>query len=961
MKRSGRDIIIYILLLVLGIATLTLNPLKLDTSKHQTVIDNIDRLKELNSSLDRDVLRIGHSIPKHNNSITASTSALRSIKSSLSKLDLNGIAGMPALLNKLDNEIVNKIQTVELVVAESGRLNNSLHYLPILIGKFSTGKNNELNIAAKKLVIDIFNFNNRPEADNRQSINSSLTKLKSLAPRNTGDKILGAIEIHTQTFLATRGKVSNDISTLFNIPVESTLDEITTSYEQHHNATMERAIHQHYILNLIIFILMAGIAYSIYRIRSSRLDMSIKEERLKHALEGTNNGIWDWNIYEDELYLSPRFEAMLGLSATNLISRVNDLKKLIHPEDIAKVKNLLKQHLQGKTEIFESEHRFKNQYGDWIWTLCCGRVVEKDKKQKPLRMVGIQTDITQRKQTEEELRRNSMVFESVLEAVMICNKDNHILAVNEAFTKITGYSRANVIGKDPKLLGSGRHDAKFFNDMWDTLKQNGVWQGEIWNRKKNGEIFACWLSIATITNSDDEVEQYISVFSDISQRKEDEELIRFQANYDALTELPNRHLLMERLGFELQRAKREQTLIALMFIDLDRFKPINDTYGHTVGDRLLWEVSKRLSSHVRETDMVARLGGDEFTIILPNIENLDEVERMAGRILHEISRPFLFDNIELFISTSIGITIYPNDATDLPTLLTNADNAMYRAKDEGRNTYCFFTHEMNQHAKEMLQLEGDLHRAQQRDELVPYFQPIYDISSGEIIAAEALLRWKHPIRGIVHPDRFIPISEASGLISPIGKWLLEIVCCQVMRWRRKGLNLQRICLNISARQFRDDLIGIITNALESSGLEPEFLELEVVETLLLEDNSGNGNILRQLNEMGVRLSIDDFGTGYSSLGYLKRFPFDVLKINRSFIKGLPDNKDDATLVNTIISMGHGLNLEIVAEGVETKEQLEYLRSKACHLAQGFYFSKPLPAHLFEKLLKNSSCNESMDA
>jgi diguanylate cyclase (GGDEF)-like protein/PAS domain S-box-containing protein len=953
MKHSGSDIISYILLLVLGIATLTLNPLQLDTAKHKTIIENIGRLKEQNSNLDRDVLHSDRSLPKHKSSIAAAINALGSSMSSLSKLKLNNIAGMPALLTKLENEIEKKSQIVEQVVADSAQLNNSMHYLPILIEKISSGNSDKLSSAVRKLAIAILEFNNHPAASNEQTINASLTILKSLTPPDTEQKKLEAIIIHAQTILTTRVKVSNNIDALLNIPIEQTLDEITSRYELHHNAAMNSAIQQHYILNLVIFILMAGIAYSIYRIRSSRLDMGIKEERLKHALEGTNNGIWDWNIGENEFYLSPRIEAMLGLSSINTIYRIHDLKKLIHPDDLGKVKNLLKQHLRGETEMFESEHRFKNQYGDWIWTLCCGRVVEQDKKQAPLRMVGIQTDITQRKQTEEELRRNSMVFESVLEAVMICDKENRILAVNEAFTRITGYSRANVIGKDPKLLGSGRHDANFFNNMWDTLTQNGVWQGEIWNRKKSGEIFACWLSIATITNSDDEVEQYISVFSDISQRKEDEELIRFQANYDALTELPNRHLLMERLGFELQRAKREQTLIALMFIDLDRFKPINDTYGHTVGDRLLWEVSKRLSSHVRETDMVARLGGDEFTIILPNIENLDEVERMAGRILHEISRPFQFDGIELFISTSIGITIYPNDATDLPTLLTNADNAMYRAKDEGRNTYRFFTHEMNQHAMEMLQLEGDLHRAQQRDELMPYFQPIVDINSGEIVAAEALLRWKHPNHGIVQPDRFIPISEASGLISPIGKWLLEIVCCQVMRWRRKGLNLQRICLNISTRQFRDDLIAIIKNALETSGLEPECLELEVVETLLLEDNSSNGEILRQLNEMGVRLSIDDFGTGYSSLGYLKRFPFDVLKINRSFIQGLPDNQDDATLVNTIISMGQGLNLEIVAEGVETNEQLEYLRSKGCHSAQGFYFSKPLPAHLFEKRLKKS--------
>lgn len=961
MKQSRGVIIGYILLLGLGVSVLALDPLQPDTTQHQTIVESLSRLTELNSNLERDTLRIGYAILKPNDDISTSIRNFLATTFGPIRQDLARINGMQQLLQELDNEIENKIKTTGQITADYRMLNDALYHLPTLMADFSANSSNELSSVATTLAIDILNFNNDPTPENKRIVNSTLIKLKSLATQNTEQKILGAIETNSRTILAAREAASNHINAIFDIPIENTLDTITARYQQHHNASMDNALRQHYLLNITIIILIAGIAYSIYRIGSARSALSVKEERLQHALEGTNNGLWDWNIQANELYLSPRFQAMLGLTASKTAHGINNLKQLIHPDDLGQVRQRLKQHLQGKTELFESEHRFKNQHGDWNWTLCCGRVVAKDKMQRPVRMVGIQTDISQRKQTEEELRRNSMVFESVLEAVMICSQDNRIIAVNEAFTKITGYSRADTLGKDPKLLGSGRHDAEFYTGMWNALKQDSVWQGEIWNRKKNGEIFPCWLSITSIINSDDELDQYISVFSDISQRKEDEELIRFQANYDALTELPNRHLLMDRLGFELQRAKREQTLIALMFIDLDRFKPINDTYGHTVGDRLLWEVSKRLSAHVRETDMVARLGGDEFTIILPNIENLDEVERMAGRILHEISRPFQFDNIELFISTSIGITIYPNDATDLATLLTNADNAMYRAKDQGRNTYCFFTHEMNQHAKEMLQLESDLHRAQQRDELLPYFQPIYDISSGEIIAAEALLRWKHPLRGMILPNSFIPISEASGLISPIGKWMLEVVCCQVMRWRRDGLNLQRICLNISTRQFRGDLIGIIKNALESSGLEPECLELEVVETLLLEDNHENGKVLKQLNEMGVRLSIDDFGTGYSSLGYLKRFPFDVLKINRSFIKELPDNKDDATLVNTIISMGHGLNLEIVAEGVETSEQLEYLRSKGCHLAQGFYFAKPMPAHLFEKHLMDSNCNASIDS
>jgi predicted signal transduction protein with EAL and GGDEF domain len=364
-------------------------------------------------------------------------------------------------------------------------------------------------------------------------------------------------------------------------------------------------------------------------------------------------------------------------------------------------------------------------------------------------------------------------------------------------------------------------------------------------------------------------------------------------------------------------------------------------------------VSKRLTSHVRETDMVARLGGDEFTIVLPNIANISEIEQTVTRVLNGIATPFDLEGHELFISASIGITIYPNDATDISTMMTNADNAMYRAKDEGRNTFCFFTPEMNKHAKEMLKIENDLHHAIQKKELVPYFQPIIDINTGELSGTEVLLRWKHPEHGIIMPESFIPITEAAGLIVTIGKWLLEVVCCQIMRWRNSGIDIPRVYVNISGRQFRDNLIYIIQHALDTSGLEPEYLGLEILESVLLEENKRNADVLQRLSEMGVHLSIDDFGTGYSSLSYLKRYPFDVLKINRRFIYGLPNDKDDSTLVNTIISMAQELGLEVVAEGVESKQQLEYLRTQGCDKAQGFYFAKPMSAKKFENWIQKN--------
>jgi diguanylate cyclase (GGDEF)-like protein/PAS domain S-box-containing protein len=950
MKTSSIDIFSYLLLLGLGAALFALNPLQLDTARHQAVVEDINRLQKLDSDIDRDVLRIGYSILQHYDSIATSIRDIRILKSSLLDQEADSIAGITPLLQQLNQELEHKIKAAEKVVSNFALLNNSMFYFPTLVTQYTIQYKDKWNPVIQKLAMDIMQFRNNPSASNKLAITYILNQLEQPSPSGSNSQLLKAIYTHAKIIVTARDEVSRHIQNMFRTPTEQALSRVSTRYNTHHGHSMDSARQLRYLLNMIIFFLLIGIAWFISRIKSSKAVMRESQERMEHALEGTNNGLWDWDIQHSDLYLSPRFEVTLGYAAGEINTRVNSLKALIHPDDIGMVRQKLAEHLRGKSSIFESEHRTRTKDGSWIWTQVCGKVVERDDNQKALRMVGTQTDITERKMVEEQLQQGAMVFETVSEAVAICNRENRIIAVNQAFTDITGYGD-EVIGKDPKILSSGKHDQAFHAAMWSELMETGVWQGEIWNRRKNGEIYPEWLSIATIKNNTGEIDQFISVFSDITQRKENEELIRFQANYDALTELPNRHLLMERLSFELQRAKRENTMVALMFIDLDRFKPVNDTYGHMVGDQLLWEVSKRLTNHVRETDMVARLGGDEFTVVLPDIDNLNEVEHMARRILHEIAQPFHLGGHELFISTSVGITIYPNDAADLPTLMTNADNAMYRAKDNGRNTFCFFTNEMNHHAREMLRLENDLHRAIQRNELIPYFQPITDIDSGELIGAETLLRWNHPEYGMMGPDSFISIAETTGLIIPIGKWLLELVCCQMMRWRSNGLHLKRICVNISSRQFRYDLLGVVQNALETSGLEPEYLELEIVESLLLEENQENSDTLKRLNDMGVRLSIDDFGTGYSSLGYLKRFPFDVLKINHSFIKGLPDSRDNTTLVNTIINMAHGLGLEVVAEGVESARQLEHLHSMDCHLAQGYYFSKPLPANQFEKRMQ----------
>lgn len=569
------------------------------------------------------------------------------------------------------------------------------------------------------------------------------------------------------------------------------------------------------------------------------------------------------------------------------------------------------------------------------------------------------TDITEQKRAEEQLRLSANFFANTSEAIVITDADNRIVTVNPAFSYITGYTAEEVLGRDPKLLHSGRHNSAFYRQMWEQLQRNGHWQGEIWNRRKSGDIYPEWLSIVGIKNDSGAVYQYLAIFSDITRRKRDEQKIWHQANFDALTGLPNRTLFMDRLNQALQTAHHEQWPVVLMFIDLDRFKWVNDTMGHSAGDHLLLEVAGRLQGCVNEMATVARLGGDEFTVVLPN--GADEAEQVAEDILQRLAEPIVIDEHETFVSGSIGITLYPRDAKTIEGLMRNADSAMYRAKQAGRNTYCYFTQEMNDAAHRRLALEHDLRRALERNELELYFQPIVDGRSAEPLGAEALLRWRHPTLGMVPPDEFIPLAEEIGAIVPIGKWVLQQAVAACVRWRRRTPGLM-VAVNISSEQCRnDDYATLVQRTLAHHGLPAEALKLEITERLMLEHTEQVLAMLGQLRRAGVHLAVDDFGTGYSSLSYVKRFPVDMLKIDREFVDGLPDNADNVALVEAIIAMAHSLDLKVVAEGVETRDQETFLRALGCNLMQGFYYARALSSADFDAYLNGGGRATSASA
>lgn len=556
---------------------------------------------------------------------------------------------------------------------------------------------------------------------------------------------------------------------------------------------------------------------------------------------------------------------------------------------------------------------------------------------------GTLLDITEQHAKELRLQQYASIFSHLAEGILITDPEFRILDVNPAFTTITGYSKEDVLGQTPKLLQSGLHRPDFYHKLWKVVHKTGQWQGEITNRRKDGVLYPQWLAMSNIKDAQGEVLNYIAVFTDISSIKKTEDELRFLAHHDALTKLPNRLLLEDRLTHSLERSTRSNIKTAILFIDLDRFKEVNDSFGHPVGDELLKIVAKRLKKICRKQDTVARVSGDEFVLVLEDIRSVQDVVLVAQKILDQLSRPMSIEQHHFRITTSIGIAMSPDDGTCSVDLLKKADTALYRVKDQGRNNFEFFSEEMATANFELMYLNTALRKALEQDEFVLHYQPQTNVLTGKIIGTEALVRWQSPEMGLVPPNRFIPLTEDTGLIIPLGEWILNQACHQMKEWLLQGADVEHIAVNISGRQLsHKNIVPAVKNALLNSQLEPRFLELEITESTLMGEERYI-TVLNELKALGIRLSIDDFGTGYSSLSRLKHMPIDKLKIDQSFIKDLPRNPDDVTITRTIIGLAKNFNLEVVAEGVETEEQLAFLKENDCIHIQGYLFGRPVPA------------------
>jgi len=715
--------------------------------------------------------------------------------------------------------------------------------------------------------------------------------------------------------------------------------------------------------------LVIGLVRDIHQHVESSLRLTTSEQRYRLLAENISDVIWSTGSDFRLDYVSPSVRRTLGYTPEQVIER--GFADFVAGDRYRTFMADLIRELRHRVVDNEASARLRRQGFYREISFDC---VKADGHRCPvelrvsliwdaygqfLGLLGIARDITEQRRTENRLRMAATVFENTTGAIMVTDPAGYVVQVNENFSQITQYSADQMLDQKPEMLASSVHDADWFAGLHEQLLRQGRWEAELWLRRRDGEEFPAWTGITAVRDSEGDLVSYVWFFVDISERKASEQRIESLAYYDVLTGLPNRSLFQDRLAAALRQAARDQSWLAVLFVDLDRFKPINDTLGHAAGDAMLREVAQRLQSCVRDTDTVARMGGDEFTLLLGNLAGRDSAMSVAAHVAEKVlvglAPSFVLQGRECYISASIGIALYPEDGGNESELLQHADTAMYHAKGQGKDTFQFFHDGMNASAMARLSLENDLRRTLQEGGLHLNFQPQFSCADRQLTGAEVLVRWQHPQRGAVSPADFVPMAEELGLVGVLGDWVLERACAQLAEWQARGLHMPRLAINLSARQLADQrLVSQLRQALQRHQLDPSQIELELTESTLLQDIDSSRDTLQSLKKLGVSLAIDDFGTGYSSLSYLKLLPIDTLKIDRSFIQVMTAGGRDAQLTQTMVVMAHGLGMRVLAEGVEDAEQFELLASFGCDEVQGYWLGRPMPAATLAALLSRSS-------
>ncbi|DAB27755.1 MAG TPA: GGDEF domain-containing protein [Sulfurimonas sp. UBA10385] len=661
-------------------------------------------------------------------------------------------------------------------------------------------------------------------------------------------------------------------------------------------------------------------------------------------------GHWELDLTDNSLYWSDEVYRIFGLEPQEFGATYGAFLKHIHPDDVGLVNNTYMKSLEEK-QGYHVEHRIVRKDGE------VGFVEERCEHEfasdgRPLKSIGTVHDITKRKIVENELILASAVFEKMKDGVLITDSNQRIITINRAFSKISGYTLEEIKGKTPHVLSSGWHDTLFYQNLWSEINNNGQYNGEIIDRKKNGELYTAEVNIIALRNKEGALTNYISIVNDISEKKEQEKLIHNLAYFDSLTELPNRVLFEERVISRIPALKRANKKMAILFIDMDNFKNINDTLGHFVGDKFLIEVAKSIKTLLREEDTLARLGGDEFTIILEDIGSIVEIIPIVDRIINKFKTPVEIGDKALYTGISMGISVYPDDGYTYEELIKAADTAMYHVKESGKNNYQFYKEYMNEKITQRMLIENDLRGAISKNELFLEYQPKVNLTTKSVYGMEALIRWSHSSVGLIRPDMFIGIAEDTGQISQIGLWVVKQAVSDTKILHDNG-NRLTVSINVSSKQLDDEsFVEDICKIVDGIGLEKRYIELEITESHIMKDVKKALSILNELHVKGFNLSIDDFGTGYSSLSYIKKLPAKTIKIDRSFVLDIDKDEDDRSIVAAIIAMARSLGKDVIAEGSETQEHIDTLKHLDCNQVQGYYFSKPLKIDVFKEFIRN---------
>jgi len=691
--------------------------------------------------------------------------------------------------------------------------------------------------------------------------------------------------------------------------------------------------------------LIRGYLFDQSRMKEAEAALDRERQRLEDILRGTRAGTWEWNVQSGEVVFNERWAEIIGYRLAELTPlSINTWLERTHPDDLATSRQLLERHFRGELADYDCDLRLRHKDGRWIWVQDRGKVVTWTRDGKPLLMRGTHLDINDRKQAEQRLRLAASVFTHVREGIVITTADGAIIDTNAAFTQITGYSRAEILGQNPRMLQSGRQSRAFYAELWRSLINKGYWSGELWNRRKNGELYAAILTISAVRDDQGAVLRYVGLFSDITQIKQHQHQLEHLAHYDALTTLPNRVLLAERLQQAMVQARAKRRELAVVYLDLDGFKAINDCHGHQVGDQLLVTLAARMRKELRHGDTLARLGGDEFVAVLVDLADRDTADRLLNQLLGAVDQAACMAEFNQRVTVSIGVTLYPQaEEVDADQLLRQADQAMYQAKLAGKNRYYYFDAEHDRSARGRHESLEHIRQALAHDEFRLHYQPKVNMRSGRAVGVEALIRWQHPERGLLPPAVFLPVIEDHPLGVELGDWVIDTALAQIDAWRAAGLDLP-VSVNIGARQLQQpDFVKRLSELLAAHpGVCPSRFELEVLETSAFEDIARISQVIAECRALGVAVALDDFGTGYSSLTYLKRLPVDVLKIDQSFVRDMLDDPEDLAIVESVLGLSVAFRRRVIAEGVETEAHGELLLRLGCDLAQGYGIARPMP-------------------